>query len=270
MAKIEEAARIAHETHDLGAPEASSSKRTIDPEADPDGLDDAKKKTKTSKDTWKGADDVMNYSDARSLGLATELDEPTENDKEARMKEGFVGQWEAVVRLPKATVSTLPAEGTTGSGLRGTTNKISVQLSSHQDSDRAPPHKLFSERRPDLDSDPTEGIAIKVKVDRRAQARIKREQEAAEAGRFLPGSLQPIRLDGIKSEAGDDSIIKSESNFDRPDLSCDSVLTVDPDVKPDVTGLNQLPPATAPPPECAASTLFKKRKPTKAQPRQRT
>ncbi|KAG0144067.1 hypothetical protein CROQUDRAFT_660416 [Cronartium quercuum f. sp. fusiforme G11] len=273
IAKIEEAARIAHENLDLNS--ASTSKRTLSDRQeetnDPDEPNDPKKRTKAAKEDWKGAENVNNYSDARSLGLAIDEEEPTEDDKEARMKEGFIGQWQAVTRIPKPTKASGTLVGSACASARTTTtDKISGKLVSQDDGERAPPSKLFAERRIDEDLDSTKEIVIKVKVDRRAQARVKREQEAAEAGLHIHGSLQPIRLDGTQSESLPSRVVKSEAAFAQQPLSCSSPSVSDLDVKPSLAELVQDEPVQPPLTESKVSTVFKKRKPTKAQPRQRT
>ncbi|EGF99897.1 uncharacterized protein MELLADRAFT_73302 [Melampsora larici-populina 98AG31] len=239
--KINLAANLSHETQDR----SSTSSKRLNEEAEEEDLDSKTKRWKGSKsEEWKGAQDLMNYSDAKSLGLVHETEEGTNEEtpteQEIRMTEGFIGKWEIAQRVPKP----LPASSTRPIPPTKLPNNESIhsKLSNQFNSDLEPPSKLFGERKPEVDHDPTKNLEIKLK--KKTNVQLKQEEEVH--------SLQPIlpfRLDGLQSEETlSNSVEIGQSK---------SLDGEDDEVKPDLNLLDDCKPLI----EEETKVLFKKRKP---------
>ncbi|KAA1090990.1 hypothetical protein PGT21_019996 [Puccinia graminis f. sp. tritici] len=259
VSKIEKAARLAHQQKDLASVEGEKEVKEETEEGD-----EPRKRPKYDKQDWKGAEDLQNYSDARSLGFIPDTDseaaralkEEEEAEAEARSKEGRMGQWEAVLKIQPSN----RAGSSASTQAPISREKIVSQLTHDRDPDNKPIRKLFSERNLEAEPDTEilEGMQIKVKVDRRAKA----QEDRSLSGSRIHGSLQPIRLDGLQSNQTE-PIKSEESSPSAPDPSFKNDLTEQvEDVKPDVDDLKL--PTPQPP------VFFKKRKATQAQPRQKT
>ncbi|OAV95325.1 hypothetical protein PTTG_03626 [Puccinia triticina 1-1 BBBD Race 1] len=246
VSKIEKAARLSHQQKDLADTQTGKEAQDESEEAG-----EPRKRTKYEKADWKGAENVQNYSDARSLGFVveTELEEAARatEEEEARSKEGLMGKWEAVVKIQSVN---------RGASSSKTINreKIASQLTNDRDPDNKPIRKLFTERNLETETETLENMEVKVKVDRRSRA------QKCEDGSGIHGSLQPIRLDGLQSN--DIGHIKAEDPSPSAPDPLASNVTQEEDVKPNVDEVKA--PVVEPP------VFFKKRKATQAQPRQRT
>ncbi|KNZ57735.1 uncharacterized protein VP01_2087g9 [Puccinia sorghi] len=255
LSKIEKAARAAHEQQDLGGVSEEKEEKQEE-EKEP------RKRTKFDKtQEWKGASNLENYSDARSLGFVAdeELEAATRasEEKERRSREGLMGKWEAVAKVQPA--STNKASSSSGSSIPTINReKITAQLLYERDPDKKPIRKLFSERSVDLDSPDSldHAFPIKLKVDRRSQSLKREEHDLSSAA--LHGSIQPIRLDGFHSSKN-----PSEENIKAENPpSNDPVKLEEEDIKPTLDEMVS--------PKVETPVLFKKRKATHAQLRQRT
>lgn len=82
------------------------------PEETPDAPPAGKKPTasKTSSDPF------ANYTTAANLGITDEDATKAKEEAEARQKEGTIGQWERVVRMPKPAPPPVPTGGAAPSG----------------------------------------------------------------------------------------------------------------------------------------------------------
>ncbi|PLW39897.1 hypothetical protein PCASD_07879 [Puccinia coronata f. sp. avenae] len=257
VSKIEKAARLAHEQQDL----KSVGEEKEEKKEEGDGEDEPRKRSRYEKQDWKGAENLQNYSDARSLGLVADAEleaaaraKEEEEDKEARSKEGVMGKWEAVAKIQPRT-----HPGSSRSQQQQpaiTREKITAQLTTDRDPDKKPIRKLFTEKQLDTaaadDLEALESMQVKVKVDRRAQA-LKTEDDSAS----LHGAILPIRLDGLHSHHP-----SANTTQETDPLKIDGDQEEE-DIKPTLDELKPHPPADAPP------VFFKKRKATQAQPRQR-
>lgn len=258
--KINEAARLAHQHKDLpgGPSDSTPLKPGGEEKTSGDEGSEARKKMKYSKQDWKGAEDLQNYSDARSLGLVDadaeiEAAREAEVEKELRATEGRVGQWEAVVKVQPVK----NYEKCNQPKKNDQQQKLFSKLSNDRDPDKKPIGKLFIERSLEDDSehDALQKMEIKLKVDRRRQA--EKVEDIPDCS--LHGSMRPIRLDGLHE---DELVEKDDSSLDLSH-SLRNNLTDDQDIKPKVEELEACTPAES-------TILFKKRKFNHSKPRQKS
>jgi len=251
ISKIEKAARAAHEQQDICG---VSEEKEKEEEEEEEEEKETRKRTKLDKtQEWKGASHLENYSDARSLGFVAddelEAAARAEEEKARRSREGLMGAWEAVAKeRPPATTASC-ASGPSAFHR----DKIAAQLRHNRDPDTQPIRKLFAERSLDLLSPDSclDSLPVKLKVDRRPQS-LKQEHHTLSS---LHGSIQPIRLDGSHTPSQD------HLNDQNPP-STHLVKLEEQDIKP---ALDQITSPKVDPP-----VVFKKRKSTLAQPRQRS
>ncbi|KAH9814173.1 hypothetical protein DFH28DRAFT_318753 [Melampsora americana] len=244
MKKINDAAQATHESQDQVS---SSSKRLINDDDENESEETNLKKVK--REEWKGAQNVMNYSDAKSLGFVNESDlermneeEEKAREKEIRMKEGLLGKWEISNPIPK------PKPNSTSTNKSIVPNEaIKSKLSNQINSDLEPPSKLFSERKIETDFDPTRDLEIKVK--RKTKVQLKEEEETQ---LNIKKPILPFRLDGIQSEVLIEETLSNPVNLNQMNSGLG-----EEDVKPDVNQTDDIKPLI----EEETKVLFKKRKP---------
>lgn len=266
ISKINEAARLAHEKNDLSIGGSSALTEKTKGETDDEEQDDQpQKRAKHIQQDWKGAEDVQNYSDARSLGLIdehtnteTEAAVAAQAEKEARSKEGLIGKWEAVVKSKHGNQNIASSSKPHNYG-----EKLVKKLSGDRDPDKKPIRKLFSERNFEMAEESLDGMEIKLKVDRRSRT-LKLEDADDASAPLIHGSLRPIRLDGLED---DSSTPAGEiDNLPAEEIPMENDETGMEDVKPKLEELDKAVSCDVP---AEPTVLFKKRKATKAQPRQK-